>query len=125
MNKVIIGLCLLVIGVPAWGQCASGASGVAPSATITFTPPLKNTDGTAISGAVSYNVYQGTSPGGEVKVSSGAVGSPISLTTGLSSGATYYWYITAVVGGVEGAASNEACKSFPKSAPAAVVITIT
>ena len=126
MNKTLTGLSLSLLLTPAaFGACVSGASGTPPGATISFTAPTKNTDGTAVTGPLTYNVYQGVASGAEVKVASGAAGSPIQINTGLSPNTTYYWYVTVVEGTGESGASNEVCKSFPASLPGVVTITIT
>jgi hypothetical protein len=71
----------------------------------------------AVSGATSYNVYRGTSSGGE---SSTAIATGITantgvgttgtgyLDTGLTNGSTYYYKVAAVTGGVTSAQSTEA-----------------
>lgn len=107
--------------------CAVGASGVAPSANLTFPAVTLNTDGSGVAAPVTYNLYQGVAPGAEVKVASSLVaGTANQVKTGLIANATYYWYVTAVdVNGVEGAPSNEGCKSFPKVVPGSTTITIT
>lgn len=106
--------------------CVVGKVGSPPTASVTFTAPTLQADGTAIptGTTLTYNVYQGTASGTEVKVASGVAGSPITITTGLTSATTFYWYVTAVDSGGESAASNEACKTFPASPPGTVTITI-
>jgi hypothetical protein len=106
--------------------CVNGTVGVAPTATITFIAPTKNTDGTAVTGALTYNLYQGTATGAETKVASAVVaGSPFTVNTGLAPSTTVYWYLTAVENGVESAPTNEVCKIFPGVVPGTFSITIT
>ena len=106
--------------------CVLGKSGIAPTATITFTPPTTNTDGTPITGALTYDLFQGTASGAEKEVATGLTGSPISVNTGLTDGTTIYWYVEAVnSAGVASAPSNEVCKTFPAGTPSAVVISIS
>jgi hypothetical protein len=64
---------------------------------------------TAVSGAASYNLYQGTSPGGEsgTPVATGLTGTSYTLNTGLSSGTLYYFTLKAVNSGGPSPASNE------------------
>ena len=120
-------LALPALSYAATPVCAVGADGVAPTASISFKAPTLNTDATTIPAtlALTYNVYQGTSSGAEVKVASGLVGSPITVSTGLTSSATFYWYITVSNGAKDSAPSNEACKTFPAATPSTVTITVT
>lgn len=106
--------------------CVTGAKGAAPAASITFTAPTTNADGTTIASgtAISYNLYQGTASGAEVKVGTALAGSPITVATGLTD-TTFYWYVTAVDANGESAPSNEVCKIFPASPPGTITITIT
>lgn len=104
--------------------CVNGAVGTAPTATITFVAPTKNTDGSAITGTLTYNLYQGTAAGAETKVASAIAGSPFTVSTGLVASTTVYWYLTAVENGVESAPTNEACKVFPGVVPGTFTITI-
>jgi hypothetical protein len=120
---------LLVLLVPtltlaAGPTCVTGTVGVAPTATVTFIAPTKNTDGTAITGTLTYNLYQGTTAGAETKVASAIAGSPFTVSTGLVASTTVYWYLTAVENGVESAPTNEACKVFPGVVPGTFTITI-
>jgi len=64
---------------------------------------------TAVTGATSYNVYRGTAAGAESAIAL-ATGQPSAAYTDTTavSGTTYYYYVTAVSGGVESGHSNEA-----------------
>lgn len=106
--------------------CVTGTKGAAPTASISFAPPATQSDGTALpSGtAFTYNLYQGTASGAEVKVASSSSGSPITVNTGIVSATTYYWYVTVVDANGESAPSNEVCKTFPAPLPGVVTITI-
>jgi len=73
----------------------------------------------ASSGATSYNVYRGTSPGGE---SATAITSGLTISgytdSGLTDGTTYYYTVKAVDGGGSSPASNEASATpAPSAAP--------
>lgn len=71
----------------------------------------------AAPGASSYNVYAGTSPGGENKVpiQTGVTGVSASIS-GLQNGTNYFFYVAAINGGGTSAASAEA--SATPAAPA-------
>jgi hypothetical protein len=110
----------LVYGALALAQAA------APSATLTWGAPTLYSDGTAIPAGVviTYNVYQGTSATALTKVASGVTALTDSITTGLVDGTTYYFAVTAVAGGLEGAQSNVASKTFAAVAPGTVTLTV-
>ncbi|HEY7424670.1 MAG TPA: fibronectin type III domain-containing protein, partial [Gemmataceae bacterium] len=72
---------------------------------------------TASSGAASYNIYRGTSSGGETKIASGVTTTAYS-DSGLSAGTTYFYEVTAVNSVGESGLSNEASATTP-SVPAA------
>jgi len=121
-------LALALASVSSYAATCSvvGANGAAPVATLTFTAPTLNTDGTAIATPLTYNLYQSTTAGAEVKVASALAGSPIVVNSGLSPGGTYYFKLSVTdAHGTESALSNEGCKSFPASVPGTVTITIT
>jgi hypothetical protein len=106
--------------------CVQGVPGAPPTATLTFTPPTANTDGSALSLPLTYNLYQSTTSGSEVLVTSALKGSPIAVTTGVTPRTTYYWKISVTdAGGNVSVLSNEVCKTFPASVPGAVTITIS
>jgi predicted phage tail protein len=106
--------------------CIQGTSGVAPTATLTFTAPTTNTDGTAIATPLTYEIFEGSTSGGEALAAKGLAGSPITVNTGLKDGTTTYFYIEVVdANGSTSAPSNEVCKAFPAGVPNAVTITIT
>jgi hypothetical protein len=111
--------------VAAAPTCVAGVKGAAPAASITFAAPTNQSDGTVLTLPVTYNLYQGTASGAETKVASTLAGSPISVSTGISSATTYYWYVTVVDSNGESAPSNEVCKIFPAALPGVVTITIS
>lgn len=124
----IVALLLLAC---AWGgaqaqTCATGAPGVAPVATLTFAAITTNTDGTAVAAPVTYNLYQGVSATTLVKVATALVVGANTVKLGLSANATAYFAVTVTDSlGSEGGQSNVGCKSFPKSVPGTVTITIS
>lgn len=128
MKKLLLALFLLLPGLAlAAPTCTVGAANTAPKAVLAWVAPTLNTDTTAITNLpLTYNLYQGTSSGTEVKVASGITALTSTLTTGLVGGKSYYWFVTAVDSqGTEGLASAEVCKTFPGSVPAAVTLTVS
>ena len=62
---------------------------------------------TASSGAISYNVYMGTSAGGESTTAVASVTTPGATVTGLTLGMSYYFFVKAVSYGSVSSPSNE------------------
>jgi hypothetical protein len=128
LRAAFFGVMALVLLLPvlalAAPTCVTGTKGVAPTASISFTAPTANSDSTPVTTPLTYNLYQGTASGAEVKVGSALAGSPIVVSTGLTD-STFYWYVTAVNANGESAPSNEACKIFPGAPPGVITITIT
>lgn len=121
-------LLLLVIGALAmlFVTYKAVAQSQPRTATITFTRPSAYTDGSSIPAAtvVTYGVYQGAK-GSTTKTKVGTITSTATtISTGLQPGETC-WQVSAIANGVEGALSNEACKTFPFPAPDVVTITVT
>lgn len=104
-----------------------GKLGALPTASLVFTPPTANVDGSALFLPLTYNLYQSVTSTSEVKVASALSGSPIAVTTGLTSNTTFYFKISVTdAKGNESTLSAEVCKTFPASPPGTVVsITIT
>lgn len=129
MKRLLVALIGLLVTLPALAQaatCVTGTAGAAPSATLTFTAPTLNTDGTAVATPLTYTLFEGTTSGGEKQVATGLTGSPVTVTTGLVAGTTYYFTITVTdANGSVSAQSNEVCKALPKSVPGSVTITIS
>jgi beta-galactosidase len=127
MKYVIAFLVLLAsIAVAQGATCATGTAGAAPVATLTFTAPTTNTDGTPIATPLTYILLQGTTSGGEVQAASGITGSPVTINTGLADSTTYYFEVEVVdAHGTKSAPSNEVCKAFPAGVPGTITITIT
>ena len=78
----------------------------------------------AATGATSYNVYRGTSAGGEgtTAYETGVTGTSFS-DTGLSPGSTYYYFVTAVNGAGESGHSSETSATTVPTAPGNLVAT--
>lgn len=97
----------------------------ANTATITFSAPTTRTDGSSISGALTYEVYQGLKGAAKVKVAT--ISSTTStISTGLVSGNEYCWDVVAVEAAnpAPSAHSAEACKAFALAPPNTVTITV-
>jgi hypothetical protein len=97
---------------------AASAQGAGNTAALAWTAPTVNTDGSALTGALTYNIYQGAK-GAEVKSVSGVTTTTYTVSSGLTDGSTVCWYVTAVEGGQESASSAEVCKTFPPAIPQA------
>ncbi len=108
--------CYNIAGVSDFTGTSTGTLAVAPTnvtaaaaganaVTVTWTAPAYNGNGRDL----TYNVYRGTTPGGE-SANPVATGVPSTTyaDTGLSPGVTYYYTVTAVDRGGVGAASAEA-----------------
>lgn len=116
MKKLFFALLCMAV-IPAVAQAADPA-------VISFSAVTGYTDGTAIPAgtAISYNIYQGLQ--GQPKlVVANITTTGTTIATGLVTGSTYCFSATAVVNGVEGAQSNEACKKI-KPTPNSLVITV-
>ena len=81
---------------------------------LSWTSPASN-GGSAIT---SYNVYEGTSSGGETLLQNTGSTATTFTATGLTNGSTYYFKVTAVNGVGEGMDSNEASAT-PATVPSA------
>jgi len=79
------------------------------TATVTWTAPTKNTDGSAITATLTYNLYQGVQGASLTKVQSGLASTSATVTTGLTQGTTQCFTVTAVVNAAESAQSTSAC----------------
>jgi len=118
MKKLFLPLLLLAV--------ASLAQTAPNTATLTWTAVTADTDGSAISGAVTYNVYasaQGAAPTG-APLATGLAALSDAISTGLADGSTDCFNVTAVVAGQQSAYSNQACKSFPAGIPNAPTLTV-
>lgn len=113
-------LCLMCALLGAsYGLALSGcAQAVAAtvSKTATWAAPTLNTDGSAITDAITYNVYAGAS-GKEVLLKSGVTAPTLSVAT--TAGTATCVQVTTVVDTVESARTPEVCvtSSFPTPDP--------
>jgi hypothetical protein len=111
-------LWLLLFPLVVFGQVAP------PTAVLTWTVPTTNTDGTPITGTITYTVYQGTSASSLTQVATGITATTDTISTGLVDGTTYYWAVSVQVGGVSSAQSNVVSKTMAAGIPNTVVLTV-
>ena len=110
---LLAGMILAVSLAPAIAHAASP-----PVTVLTWTPPTQNTDGTAISVPLTYNIYE-YAAGLWTKVGSTAAG-VITFSIQLGFGSTTNFRVTAVEGTAESAPSNVFTKiiaAAPSSTP--------
>jgi hypothetical protein len=110
-----------------FGLISAVAQSAGPTANLLWTAPTTNTDGSAVVGALTYNVYQGAQGAALVKVASAISGTTTNITAGLASGSTQCFAVSAIEGGVEGAQSNTACAAIPVpkvNAPTQITVVI-
>lgn len=105
---------LTFLGLALWSSLSLAAN----QAVLAWGAVTKDVEGNSITG-VTYTVYQGVQGQPKAKTGSPVSATTVTITSGLSSGRTYCWQVSASANGVEGALSNEACKSFPPAAPEA------
>lgn len=87
---------------------ATSLSAQTGSAVLSCTPPTLNTDGSTISGAVTYRFYRGTTAASQTTASPVQTSCAYTFTA-LATG-THYFSATAIVGGVESAKSAAVSK---------------
>ena len=87
-------------------KAAIGQTAASTAITLTWMAPTTNTDGSAIAGPITYNIYSGaTKTGTMAKVVSG-----LTATQNLAANPTQPCYsVTAVVNGLESAQSGVVC----------------
>jgi hypothetical protein len=100
------------------------------AATAAWTPPTLNTDGSTITAALTYNLYQGTQVAGVatvLSVQTGITTATVTVTAGLTAGSTQCFAVTAVEAGQESGMSPQACVLIPlpkPNAPTSLTITL-
>lgn len=112
---------------------AQSAPPTTATATLTYVAPTKNTDGSAITGPITYNLYAAAQGATPVKVAAGITGAAV-FTLPLASipagGVTECFALAAVVGGFESVLSSPlACKLIAAppipNGPSSIAISIT
>lgn len=98
MTRMLVGL-LALVAFPVFGQTGS--------ATLICTPPTQNTNGSPITGAITYKFYRGAAAAGPFNLESKTSSTCGTTFTGLAVG-THYFVATAIVNGVESVFSNTA-----------------
>lgn len=88
----------------------------AGSARLSWIPPTQNTDGSAITGAITYSIYGAVQGAPKVLIASGISGTSYTHTAA-TNGTTFCYTATATVAGQESAQSAEACKAIPPAVP--------
>ena len=106
-----IALLTLFLSAAVLAQAASP-----PTVTVAWVAPTQNTDGTAINGALTYQLYVGAS-GKETSFGSPVSASPFVITPTPAPGSNVCVQVTAIANGVESARSTEACTTIPYPTP--------
>jgi len=96
----------------------------ANTATLTWTSVTTDVNGNPLGNTCTYNVYEGISATALVKSQTGITALTYTYSTGLSGGTTYYFSVSCTAGGVEGAQSNVASKTFPAATPGTPTLTV-
>lgn len=92
-------------------------SALAGSVTLTWTAPTKNTDGSNISGAVTYNVYGAIQGQTKVKLTATPISALTYTHNAATGGNTWCYTATSLVGGQESAQTAEVCGAVPAPIP--------
>lgn len=105
--RLALAAALWLLAWPAFAQSGT--------AQLSCTPPTQNTDGSAISGTITYKFYRGTSQ--TTQNTASPVQSSCAYTfTGLAVG-THWFSVTATVGGIESAKSAAVSKVIAPPTP--------
>ncbi len=108
MKRIISMLIGCVIAAAAWAS---------PTASLSWTAPTLNSDGSTITATLTYNVYQAAQGSTLVKVQSALANTGVLISAGLTPGTTQCFAVTAVANGQEGAQSATACAAIPFQTP--------
>jgi hypothetical protein len=87
------------------------------SATIAYTAPTQRENGTPITGALTYRLWQGLKDKPKVVIAE-SVGLSMTVSSGLLPGREYCWHVTAVEAGAgESKVTNDVCQAFVGPSP--------
>ena len=90
--------------------------GLAGTVTLTYGAPTLNTDGTAISGPITYSIY-GAKQGSAKTLIAASISALTYTHTAAVGGQTWCYEATATVATVESAHTGEVCKAVPSPVP--------
>lgn len=122
MNKTIAILAVVGIGLCLWGLAL--AQTLTRTATLHWGAVTQTVAGEPVTGAVSYNVYQGAKGSTtKAKVKTGVTALTYAAT-GLPAGETCFNFTAQTAVNGESGLSNEACKSFPFDKPDITTLTV-
>lgn len=97
----------------------------AGTASLTGTVPTQNTDGSLITGTITYSVYKGAAGQAVKPLMVSGLSTPVYTAANLPGGTTQCFNMTASVNGAESAYSNEVCKLIPSPIPNPPVLSVT
>lgn len=112
---VLCGVLPVVLGFFGWCWW-SDVFAATPSWTVTWTAPTTNTDGTAITSPLTYQLYVGAT-GAEVKNGNPVSAPPYVLSPAPAPGVNTCVQVTAIAAGIESARSKEVCATIPLPVP--------
>lgn len=119
MKRILLGVLAALVAACALAQT------VTTSIALSWIAPTKNTDGSAITGTLTYALYQGTSGGTFTQVATGITGTNTTVASPAAGNCFEVIALEAVSGSTTASApSNVACAEIPGS-PTSVVITWT
>ncbi len=121
------GLTVTLTGAPVYLVPSDGSGPAAPvNLAATAGKGLVTLSWAAAAGATGYDIYRGTTPGGEAPIPIARGVTATAFTdTGLASGATYYYRVTAANASGESAPSNEGAATLARRARFAVAVNFS
>lgn len=115
---------LFLLGLSLGLSLAGALAGAVTTQTVTVTwsAPTQHTDNTPITGALTYNLYQGNVGAAPVLKQAGIVGLTVTRS-GMPTSPQQCFTVSAVEGGKEGPQSASVCADATAAAPGAPIIT--